>query len=453
MRDPVTIEVARGAAAVGACAPLWEALRAADRDAPPLTGPDYLLPMRETLARQVTPLCIVARRGGAVVGVLPLGRKRVRCGAVRLRRLVPLAGRHAYFTDAILAPDGADETAHALAVAMLAEAQRGDDALLQRIPRERPLGRALAALPGVTVVAEPRNRITPPIALQGRAAQELRRRLRRLAERATSTTVHVEHPDAVRERFLAFAAMHTTMMPQRGLDAVLAAPSARTRVADLMARRAAQGTAGIVEIHVAGRLAASQVWLREGDTYIAYRSTWDVEWTPYSMGLHVIEELVRLVISRSGAAFELGPGQESYKKRWHPTAEETITARVVYPTWRQRVGWWTSRARWSHRTTRGAHRGTLPSGGQPSTPSSRGTRRPRASFETSNHVDVAATISIAASRPSLSKQASQVSSERSPVSRSSSVAVSTARSTSSKQSAPCHSRTASNSSALHPNIS
>ena len=53
---------------------------------------------------------------------------------------------------------------------------------------------------------------------------------------------------------------------------------------------------------------------------------------------------MRLVISRSGAAFELGPGKESYKRRWGPTAAETITASVVYPTWRQRIGWWTRRA-------------------------------------------------------------------------------------------------------------
>jgi CelD/BcsL family acetyltransferase involved in cellulose biosynthesis len=345
MHDPVTIEVARGAAAVGACVPLWDALRAADPDAPPLTGADYLLAIREALAPDVTPLCLVARRGESVVGVLPLGRKRVRRGAVRLRRLMPFAGRHSYFTDALVVPDGADETAHALAVALLAEARRGDDAYVQRIPRERPLGRALASLPGVTVVAESRNRIAPPSTLQGQPGREMRRRLRRLAERATATTVHVEHSEAVQDRFLAFAALHTAMMPERGLDAVLAAPRARSKVAELMARRAAEGTAGIVEIHVAGRLAASQVWLREADAYVAYRSAWNVEWTPYALGLHVIDELMQLVTSRSAAAVELGPGRETYKRKWGPTAQETITARVDCWTWRQRVLWWMSRAR------------------------------------------------------------------------------------------------------------
>jgi CelD/BcsL family acetyltransferase involved in cellulose biosynthesis len=341
--DDIEVQVVRGLDALESVRPAWTSLASHDVSRTPLTGPDFLIPMRAALARNVEPCCLLALAQGRPVGLLPLGIARVRKGLVTLRRVVPFAGRHSYFTDAVLSPDAPELVAASLAHALARVAAAADDLLLMRVPSDRPLGAALAAMPGFECVATLRNRVAPPAFLEGRAGQELRRRLRRLAEIAVVETREIVAPDEVAERFHAFAELHTAMAPERGLDPVFADADDARQMAHLLRERAHAGAVGIVELRIDGQLIASQVWLRDGGTFLAYRSAWATAWSPYAIGLHVINELVRTVVRGEGTALEIGPGDEAYKLGWGPTSQTALRVRVVNRTWRQRVAWWTRR--------------------------------------------------------------------------------------------------------------
>lgn len=237
--DGFRVTLVRGREAVAELAPVWARLCAQDHGRLPLVGPDFLLPMRDALAPDMIPCCLVATVNGEPVGILPIGLARVPRGLVRLRRAVPFAGRHSYFTDALLGGAADIGVATALASALLDVTRNHDDLLMMRIPSDRPLGRALLSLAPAACAFELRNRIEPPHLLQGRAGPELPRRTQRLQERATTAVREVVAPADVGARFLAFADLQTRMAPTRDLDAVLADPDARAgRTTDGASRRA-----------------------------------------------------------------------------------------------------------------------------------------------------------------------------------------------------------------------
>lgn len=316
----------------------WRALHRTDPYAAPLTDPESLCGLRQVFAPEVEPLVVVARHGPRIIGVWPLGRRRVRRGLVRVRVLTGLAGDDGYFNDAVVELDASEAAATALAAAWPRLLALADEAAVPRVPRDRPLARALVARLGEEALPViPRNRVEAPRRATGREAAAIARR-RRAFERehgVLESAWHTASP-GVAAAIRRFASLHGTLRTARGGRRPLAEASVRERFGAWFGARAAQGQAGVFELQAGGRLVASQLWLQDARTIVAYRLAWDPALHAFGLGSLAVDDFLAECASRCDVV-ELGPGDEPYKRKWHPTPAPATFLRAIRPTWRTRA--------------------------------------------------------------------------------------------------------------------
>jgi CelD/BcsL family acetyltransferase involved in cellulose biosynthesis len=291
----------------------------------PYQNYDFVAAWSETIgrARRLTPMIVVARGAdGRPLALFPLATR----AAAGFRVAEFLCGRESNFNIALLHPD-AGLDARGLLLAAASGIPRPPDLLfLRNQPRrlgaiENPLlGRDSRASPSFAYGAALPARAD---ALDQRVSKASRKKLRkkekRLTELGALVLEHRANGARAREIIAALIAQKTARLAPLGASGVFEAPEMRAFI-----ERARD--AGVIEIHalrLSGRIIATYVGLAMDGRFSALANSYDMdsEIARCSPGDILLHALLRNLVERGFASFDLGVGEARYKEA---VCDETI---------------------------------------------------------------------------------------------------------------------------------
>ena len=280
-------------------------------------------------------MIVVARdRRGAPLALFPLATRKV--GGLRIA--VFLCGRESNFNIGLLRPNVSLDARALLARAARESALCPDLYFLLNQPcrfgaRENPLiGGGASPSPSFAYgTALPRDVDALAAQLSKASRKKLRKKELHLAQLGELVAEHRASGARAREIIAALIAQKSTRLARKGVDGVFDDPDMRAFLERALANNA-------IEIHalsLSGRIIATYVGLAHAGRFSALANSFDLddEIARCSPGDLLLRALMRDLISRGFAYFDLGVGEARYKEA---VCDETIELfDLILPvTWR-----------------------------------------------------------------------------------------------------------------------
>jgi CelD/BcsL family acetyltransferase involved in cellulose biosynthesis len=285
-------------------------------------------------------IVITARYQGRLIGVLPLIRERSRFYGMPVRLLRAPTNSHCHVVD-VMREDGAPGR-EALA-AMWSMLRTLDVCDVIELPRMVIGGAAdeLIALAindgwrgaqgvGAANLAVP---VRPGVGKetdspwQANATSGLRKDLRRAARQLQAELKRRHRIETIlnptRKDMSAFFWLEASGWKGAEHSAIISAPATHQFYREIAERFAEAGVLGLNFLYFGGQLAAAQIGIRVGDAFHGLKLAYNEEFSRYSPGGLLLNELLRVCWGQGIRKLELGPDGE-YKRRW--TNEEVRVA-------------------------------------------------------------------------------------------------------------------------------
>ncbi|MES2124547.1 MAG: GNAT family N-acetyltransferase [Gemmatimonadota bacterium] len=321
----------------------WQQLFERDPRGSARNGPHRLLAFHRIFTPDIHPRVIVVRdHDGKLRGVLPVGLRRRRVGPVVLRGLVPLIGTHAYHFDAVIDPD------HSLAVgAAIAEGLNriARDGLALRHVRpgawlldaEAGVLRALPALIRHEGLPSPRVRLGSGETIRGRDAKEMHRLERHLFATGDIRMGWEPAESALVQTIDELMTLHTRLKRWQKQRMVFLEGSANRDFPPWLASEIGAGRARLFTIRRDGRLLAGCILFCNRDEAHSYRVAWDPDEARLGLGILITTRTLEACEASGLSVFDLGPGTEPYKAKWHPEVDQLTDLRESRDGLRSRI--------------------------------------------------------------------------------------------------------------------
>ncbi|WP_373049164.1 GNAT family N-acetyltransferase [Vulgatibacter sp.] len=336
------IEEHRGAEALQVLRDEWRELYDRSAAAPFLSW-EWIATWHHHLGAGRTPRILCARRGGALVGLLPLAEERITLvPGAEVRRLSFLGERWggADYLD-VLALEGEEAAAAQAIYAHLNEVADFDVADLDGIAADSPSVGLLAARfaeDGRFRHALTPRHTCPQVALEGtwrevlkrsKRGDNFKRRLRQLRELDGFERRVVRDPGEAVAAFERFLVLHEARWEAQGGSDAMGRPALQAFHRDVVVRLAERGWLRFEEIWVEGACRASIYGIDDGPTYCFYQSGYDPAWAKRSVGLVCLGLSVEDALERGITRYDFLRGTETYKFDWATGTRETVAVRVA----------------------------------------------------------------------------------------------------------------------------
>lgn len=313
----------------------WAELHAAQRTATPFTSYAWACCWWPHFGAD--PFVLVAREGGAVVGLAALVVRR----RGPLRILEPVGMEPGDYWDVLAAPGRREAVTHAVAGALAAAAGRWDAWILRCLPPDSPLE---AAVDAAGLLSFERPRIQAPSidlpdsfeayleTLSSNRRSNLRKHLRRLDGGEVTLRV-VGDPAALAPAFARWQDLRRRQWDAAGKDInpVHLAPHFAAFMRDVTAALIPAGLAELWEFEREGEVIGAYVNFMDADAYHWYLGGFDPAHASLGLGKIAIGHGIRTSIAAGRRRYDFGRGAEEYKY-WYGAEDRLLAARVVGST-------------------------------------------------------------------------------------------------------------------------
>jgi CelD/BcsL family acetyltransferase involved in cellulose biosynthesis len=314
----------------------WLRLHAAQPWMDPAQGLPYRRLIHTVFAPPGRAGCLVARRGADIIGILPVHVERRRLGLLRQRRLLGGLGWHGVVADPLIMPGEERAVGTAFATA-LARAEAWDVVHLWRL-RET-----------TTLAASPPHHVWRDAPtqdwcvrfdgedgpLRGKHAREMRRQLRLLEGEGTVRTVCVSDRAGTTELARHFSAMHSSLKAVQDQRQIFEeSPGAHARFPEAWGELCAAGHGAVWAISLDDRPVAILLELRAEGVTRAWRAARDPALQRFGLGIALVDAAITASQARGDRRYELGPGDESYKRLWVKGPTPSVRWRALASGWR-----------------------------------------------------------------------------------------------------------------------
>jgi CelD/BcsL family acetyltransferase involved in cellulose biosynthesis len=308
----------------------WSRLVPVDHPGAPFRSFAWLSTWWKTFSTGRDPYVLVARRGGDVVGILPLYRD----GGL-------LGGRLALMGDGIVGSDylGAlarpdDQPAVTAAIAAHLDGAGVHELVLDGLDRADLLTRALTGARALEVAVEPYYRC-PHVRLsssfdayldglpQGAGAQWHRRR-KWLEHRPGYRIDVLRTPSEIAAGMEILFDLHRRRWAIEGGSQGIDGPRTERFHRAAAARLAACGWARIFVLSVEGGPRAALYGFRHADRFAFYQAGYEPAWRPRSVGTVLLGHVLQQCVAEGLREFDFLRGSEEYKLRWATGWRETV---------------------------------------------------------------------------------------------------------------------------------
>jgi len=345
--DPLVVSVLSSASDFEELQEEWDDLLGRAREASPFISWDWQQAWWKCYGKGQPLLLHAVRRGSRLVGILPLYRQRV--GIVpglacdKLRFVGTGGDTSPDYLDALLDPDGEEETAAALVNHVLDG--RGWDALWLSDVREHSLlGAALQAALArrrERLHIGPSTRITfLPLAaswetllagLDAHWRQEVRRRRRRLEERG-ARCVLLEDPAKLDVAFDRLGELHRLRWTRRAERHSFSTPEYLQFHREVMRRFLKRGWLRLFALQLGDQAIAMRYCFRFRHEVFAFQSGFDPAYDRLSPGSVLMSHVVEHSIREGARVVDMLKGEYPHKKSWSTEQRTTTSLRVYRPT-------------------------------------------------------------------------------------------------------------------------
>ena len=329
------LEVAVHRGDLEALRPAWEALLDPAHPGAAFRSWAWISAWWNSFSTGREPFVLIAREGGAPVGLLPLCAERS-----------PLGGRRLVFMgEGIVGSDylgvvgrGADEERLARAFAAHLQRESFDELSLDGIVRGDPLLPALeGVLPASRAEIAPRYQC-PHIALAGDFERYLatlpdgtgpqwKRRLRWLEKRPGFALERLAEPGALVRGLDALFALHEKRWAVEGGSDAIDGPQIEAFHRAAARALAERGWARLYLLHAEGAPRAALYGFQHGDRFAFYQAGYDPDWRQRSVGTVLLGHVVRECFAEGRHEYDFLRGTEPYKLKWANGWRETVRLR------------------------------------------------------------------------------------------------------------------------------
>jgi len=325
----VAIEPRFGFDVSGELADAWRRLQAATPGPTFQLDPEHLGAWVRHLGVGSSPLLLVAREGAEIVGLVPLmarnGRRR---GLLPFRSARFLGDVHADHAPFLAAPERAPAVMAAVLAWLFGGGWRWESLLLDNLAGDHPAAAAARvwllehgvahattegryyfvdlARPWPEVVAGTSRRFVR------KNVNLARNRLARAGGYDVASTTSWA-PDRVLD---AAAPLHEARQQALGRASLLADPSGRAFLAEVIAHHTARGRFRAYWLRHAGRTVAYMLGFEESGSYHAWNMAFDPAAAYFYPSRLLIHEILRDCHARGLRAFEFMRGEADYKSKW-----------------------------------------------------------------------------------------------------------------------------------------
>jgi CelD/BcsL family acetyltransferase involved in cellulose biosynthesis len=365
--EPLALGVVSDAQGFAALRPEWEALLEAS-DAALFNAWGWLYPWWQRIAPDREPWIFTARdRGGALVGLLPLGLEVRSVAGVRVRRLAFLGETHEgsdYL--GLLAPRGHERAlAETFAQGLLASMDGWDVLELTDLRDDSPLLEALTEVfqsEGLRCAVQPRYTCpcetfepgeTFDAFLRRTGRRDNYQRRRRWLERQPGFELDLRQTPGELSRALAdFQTLHRARWEEDGGSQGIKGPSVEAFHRDATQWLAETGKTRLYTLRLGEKALASVYGLVHRGEFLYFQSGFDPAWRSKSVGLVLVGETFRDSLAAGLRSYDFLRGTEPYKAEWTHQTRHTVSLRIHA---RRGAGaWFTRHERWAATTRRWA---------------------------------------------------------------------------------------------------
>ncbi|MEP6591344.1 MAG: GNAT family N-acetyltransferase [Gemmatimonadota bacterium] len=333
--------VLRSRAELNALLPAWRQLFERDPRGNARNAPHRLLAFHQIFTPEIRPRVVVVHdREGRLAGVLPIGLRMRRIGPTWLRELIPLIGSHAYYLDAVVDAERPREVGASMAIAL--QRMRWERIEFRHIRPEAWLldldAGFLGVLPAATrSIGWPAPHITLPAAetLRGRDRKEMQRLERKLLASGSITTGWEAIGPQLPLTIAAFVAMHTALKLRQRQNTVFVWGSAARDFPGWLQQEMNAGRARLFTLRRDGVLLAGCVLFCSHGVAHSYRVAWAPEAAHFGLGILLTTRMIEACEQAGFSRFDMGPGSEPYKAKWHPASDPLVDIASTRSTWRQ----------------------------------------------------------------------------------------------------------------------
>jgi CelD/BcsL family acetyltransferase involved in cellulose biosynthesis len=314
----------------------WLRLHALQPWPDPAQGLPYRRLIHEVFAPPGRPGCLVARREGAIVGILPVHLESRRLGPVPQRRLLGGLGWHGVMSDPLVAP-GEEATVGAAFAEQLGRCSAWEAVHLWRL-RE---GTVLPISPPHHAWHDAPTRDwcvrldADEGPLSGRNAREMRRQLRLLSVEGSVSTVCLTDRAGTTDLARHFSTLHTALKAAQGQRQIFEeSAGAHERFPEAWGELCAAGHGAAWAILLEERPVAILMELRADGVTRAWRAARDPALHRFGLGIALLDAAITASQARGDRRYELGPGEESYKRMWAKGSTPSGRWRALARGWR-----------------------------------------------------------------------------------------------------------------------
>ncbi|MEO5800118.1 MAG: GNAT family N-acetyltransferase [Gemmatimonadales bacterium] len=320
--------------------PAWSDLFAGDPRGNARNAPHLVTAFHQMFRPAVAPLVFVVHdRHDRVCGVLPLGLMRQRVGPIILRRLVPLIHWHAYGLDAVIVHDDAqaigDALRHAIGIAgwdqLALRHLRPDSWLLD--PEVAPF-RDIDSLNRSSGIPSAHIALPREVVLRGRSGANMAERERKFLASGSIESGWQPVGEGFREAVAEFIEMHGALKTMQQQTTTFRYGTAARDFPGWLLAEARAGRARLFTIRRDGAMVAASVVLVSHGVGHSYRVAWAPALGEFGLGILQTTRLIEACSAQGDQTFDMGPGAEPYKLKWHPELTTLVDLTAIRPTWR-----------------------------------------------------------------------------------------------------------------------
>lgn len=320
------VEVVRDAPAVLALAPDWDRLWQASSPRPVFTSHAWQRAALHAYPRR-TPFVVVARRAGAIAGILPLAEHG---DGLRF-----LGAPWADYNDVLVDPALDGGSVLALIETLLAPVVAAGGAVLDNVREDAVLAR-LSEQPRLGAVAlRVRFRCRCPTVIVGAGVIEalvkkksLVRHEKKLQKLGTVALRDAADVREAQDLLPEFFRQHTRRRAFTGEGLVFRDAAARTFFAALFDELGAQD-AVLSVLRAGDRIAAMHVGFRSDGGFLWYKPTFAVDLWDLGPGEVLLKHLLAGVAKRGATEFDFTIGDEDFKHRFANRTRDALTIHVL----------------------------------------------------------------------------------------------------------------------------
>lgn len=339
----ITIAEMPGVGSLEALRREWRELFAASGASPFLSW-EWMASWQTWLSHGVTPLLLCARDGRELVGLLPLGVKKISAPGlpIKMRRLSFLGDGFggADYLDMLALPERQREVATAIFDHLARQAHfdvleldgLASDSLSLPLLKQRFSAEAnfhYSLTPRFVCPQLELNGDWPFILKRSRRADNFKRRLRQLRARAGFEYRAITRPEEARAALERFIGLHEANWVDRGGSELTGHKLLRSFHREVVTSLAEAGLLRFDELWAEGACRASIYCLDDGRRYFYYNAGYDPAWRNTSPGLALLGLSIEDAIRRGVERYDFLRGTEPYKFDWATTTRETVSVLIA----------------------------------------------------------------------------------------------------------------------------